>query len=1177
MADEALKLLVLADTSKATTEFKKLEAEMEKVGTTTKESGVQASAGMQALNAMIAETRAGMDRLKSSVDAHRESIKASETDWKSFGKAISERGKDLEGIGKFLSASITLPLTAVGAALIATGVSFDAAFDKIRGKTGATGAELESLKGSFREVLAGVPQTADQVSSVIVTLNQRLGLTGKSLEDLARTELDLARVTGEDVNALVISTTKAFENWHIATADQIPTLDTLLKVSQATGIEVVKLADSAARFGPQFRAVGFNFNEAAVLIGQFEREGIGAEQLIRGLNKAVVELGKRGQSPKEVFGDLIQSIKTLNDQAAVDLASKLFGTRGAVAFVDAVKNGRFEIDALLKRIGESSETVAKAGADTLSFADKLEVLRNRAALALEPLGASLLNTFETSVFPAVQKAIGYFKDLADGFGKLPVPLQEAIFAFGGLAAALGPGIAGLGFMIEGIGKFIQFLPTATALIAGSGGFVPAIVLALPFLAAFAFAYAEIGKQEATNAQLRETVALVTRLNTAGRAAGLSNEQLAALRSDAERQAGAIGATKTADQIYEENVNKLLKTTGGLNKLGEVPIALTAADAKKASDARAGRLFTAADFAKETNGSELPSLEKRIRGFLTPERAEAQDKVFHIRFEEAQKEFENAEKVQFQLAELGMESRIALAKTETERKALEFQRDFAKFEETEIFKTATTEKQVELRMAFVQRAADIEEADRRRRREDRRDEIEILAAEVGAGGRGGIGARFAAEQANLAVRQAQEQRKAARRGDAAELADIEERQGLEVIRLHQRQYDEMFDRVKQQAEGVFDAIFLHGKKGFAGLLDYVKGVFITQLKNAFGDLVASLFLGRRPGPAGGGAGGGLFGGITSLFRGAAGGGGAGGGGGEFLGNLKSIFGLGGGGPFTPGGISTPPFIPSSVFAGVGGISAGAASLAGPAPAIVADAFGGLSLGAGGAGGAAAGTAAGTAGGAAGGFSLFGISGASLAAFFTNPITIGVGIALAATIAILKLRKTREDKFREEILRDFGINVPDKRLLKQIKQIGESMFGRDADKKRFETLRLDQVQGLLLNYASASGQDASRLPLYQRFYGRSAASRFDVGKGIPALGQGGIVRSPTFALIGEKGPEAVVPLNQVSTQPTIILNVSTDAAGFRAMLPAVQREMTKAWSNAVKRDLGTKDVRQAVFGV
>ena len=43
------------------------------------------------------------------------------------------------------------------------------------------------------------------------------------------------------------------------------------------------------------------------------------------------------------------------------------------------------------------------------------------------------------------------------------------------------------------------------------------------------------------------------------------------------------------------------------------------------------------------------------------------------------------------------------------------------------------------------------------------------------------------------------------------------------------------------------------------------------------------------------------------------------------------------------------------------------------------------------------------------------------------------------------------------------------------------------------------------------------------------------GFPTMANGGIVRSPTFALIGEAGPEAVVPLDRFGGGQTIIVNI------------------------------------------
>jgi hypothetical protein len=51
-------------------------------------------------------------------------------------------------------------------------------------------------------------------------------------------------------------------------------------------------------------------------------------------------------------------------------------------------------------------------------------------------------------------------------------------------------------------------------------------------------------------------------------------------------------------------------------------------------------------------------------------------------------------------------------------------------------------------------------------------------------------------------------------------------------------------------------------------------------------------------------------------------------------------------------------------------------------------------------------------------------------------------------------------------------------------------------------------------------------------RPAAGRF----GIPRMAEGGIVSSPTLALIGEAGPEAVVPLDRMATGGGVTINVT-----------------------------------------
>jgi len=73
--------------------------------------------------------------------------------------------------------------------------------------------------------------------------------------------------------------------------------------------------------------------------------------------------------------------------------------------------------------------------------------------------------------------------------------------------------------------------------------------------------------------------------------------------------------------------------------------------------------------------------------------------------------------------------------------------------------------------------------------------------------------------------------------------------------------------------------------------------------------------------------------------------------------------------------------------------------------------------------------------------------------------------------------------------------------------------------------------------------------------SSFSGADISKfqnGIPAMADGGIVNSPTLALIGERGPEAVVPLNRAGGMGNTI-NISVNGGDPNAVVAALRSYM------------------------
>ena len=78
--------------------------------------------------------------------------------------------------------------------------------------------------------------------------------------------------------------------------------------------------------------------------------------------------------------------------------------------------------------------------------------------------------------------------------------------------------------------------------------------------------------------------------------------------------------------------------------------------------------------------------------------------------------------------------------------------------------------------------------------------------------------------------------------------------------------------------------------------------------------------------------------------------------------------------------------------------------------------------------------------------------------------------------------------------------------------------------------------------------------------AASSTSGVGLVVPAMANGGIVTSPTLALIGEAGPEAVVPLNRANGMGGVTINVN--GGDPQAVVNALRRYMQQNGSVPIR---------------
>jgi len=314
------------------------------------------------------------------------------------------------------------------------GEIFDEVSDTIRVGTGATGEALAGLENDARRVATTVPTSFEQAGTVVADLNTRLGLSGETLQTVASQYLEAGRILGEDVD--ITATSAAFSAFKIEGDAVSGAMDTLFQVSQATGVGMNALASSAQAAAPAMNMLGFSFEETVGLVGMLDKAGMNSTQTMAAMQRSLVNLAKDGEEPADAFqrviGELEGFIETGDTAAALDLAGKVFGTRGAPQFVAALESGTLATEDIMAAMGATGDTILGVGEETQDAAEKWQILKNNALDALEPIG--------TAVFGLVGDLLGALVPIAQEWGP---KLGEALATAGDRFAPLFESVAGI--------------------------------------------------------------------------------------------------------------------------------------------------------------------------------------------------------------------------------------------------------------------------------------------------------------------------------------------------------------------------------------------------------------------------------------------------------------------------------------------------------------------------------------------------------------------------------------------------------------------------------------------------------------------------------------------------------------------------------------------------------------
>lgn len=319
------------------------------------------------------------------------------------------------------AAAIGSAAIASGKYLLDLGSEMDGAYDAIRIGTGATGDALEALKGDFEKVFASMPTSSENAATAIADFNTRLGLSGETLQEVSKQALYLSENLGAgELSAVVEKSSRAFQAWNIAEDEMAGKMDYLFKVSQSTGIGFTELAEKTQKYGAAFQSLGYDFNSASTMIGQLVKAGVDVDSTLAGMRTSLGKLTAQGLSASEGFEMYFEKIQSAkNETEAMSIASEIFGTKNGALMAKAIRDGKLSVGALTAELTKSTETIEGASSDTMDFAEKMQILKNKMKVSLAPLGNSVFDSLN-ALMPLAEKGMNALAGIISKFGeKLP--------------------------------------------------------------------------------------------------------------------------------------------------------------------------------------------------------------------------------------------------------------------------------------------------------------------------------------------------------------------------------------------------------------------------------------------------------------------------------------------------------------------------------------------------------------------------------------------------------------------------------------------------------------------------------------------------------------------------------------------------------------------------------------
>lgn len=411
-------------------------------------------------------------------------------------KTIEAQGKAMVGLGKTMTAAVTVPLAGMAVASVKNFQQVDKTMRLVEATMGEAKWATADLNKALDEAAMNSIFTKFEGADAILNF-ARQGFDAKESMDMLTPSMNLAAGTMTDLSTVTSGLGNALKMFGADSSESAKYADILARAQASANTTTTDLFEGLTAAGTMFKTVGWDISDAATAVGIFGDAGLGASEGMTAMRTGLMRLASpkaAGAKAMEQYGiEIFDATGKMKDFAEVQqILHNAFEQMGSdqerLVAADAIfgknqgNNWLTLLSAAPDKVKELREEIEKGNNSAEKMAEALMTPMEKLKSAFDVMQ----NGIGKQLNPALEPVLTKITEIINAFNRMGDEGQQRVIRIATAAAAIGPALVLVGKLTIGFSKLMQAMaiigkaggPVKAALGAIGGGPVVAIIAAV---------------------------------------------------------------------------------------------------------------------------------------------------------------------------------------------------------------------------------------------------------------------------------------------------------------------------------------------------------------------------------------------------------------------------------------------------------------------------------------------------------------------------------------------------------------------------------------------------------------------------------------------------------------------------------------------------------------------------